>query len=141
MRCFLQGLRGLGIEVAKNLALAGPASITIYDSELVTLSDLGSNFYTTPSDVGVRTRADVSIEQLKELNPYVTITVQKVALSPQEIAEFDVVIVTDIWDRSYLQKVSNAVHAKQHGFIYGHVSGLFGSVFVDFGDVFKIYIN
>ncbi len=78
----------------------------------MTLSDLGSNFYTIPSDVGARTRADVSISQLKELNPYVTITVQKVALSPEEIAEFDVVIVTDIWDRSYLKAVSNAVHAK-----------------------------
>jgi molybdopterin/thiamine biosynthesis adenylyltransferase len=78
----------------------------------VTLSDLGSHFYTTPNDVGKRSRADVSLEQLKELNPYVTITVQKVALSPEEIAEFDVVVVTDIWDRNYLRLVSNAVHAK-----------------------------
>lgn len=51
----------MGIEIAKNLVLAGPGSITIYDSELVTLSDLGSNFYTTQKNVGKNTRAEASI--------------------------------------------------------------------------------
>jgi ubiquitin-activating enzyme E1 len=31
MRCFIYGLRGLGVEVAKNLILAGPSAVTIYD--------------------------------------------------------------------------------------------------------------
>lgn len=35
MRVFLYGLRGTGIETAKNLILAGPASVTLCDSEKV----------------------------------------------------------------------------------------------------------
>lgn len=54
-------MRGLGIEIAKNLVLAGPGSITIYDPEFVTVSDLGSNFYTTHKNVGKNTRAEASI--------------------------------------------------------------------------------
>lgn len=34
MRVFVQGMRGLGVEMAKNLVLAGPASITIFDPNM-----------------------------------------------------------------------------------------------------------
>lgn len=36
------GLGGLGIEVAKNLALAGIHSLILYDPTLVSIQDLGS---------------------------------------------------------------------------------------------------
>lgn len=45
MRVYIHGLSGVGIEVAKNLILAGPKSVTIFDEQIVKLSDLGSNFY------------------------------------------------------------------------------------------------
>jgi len=48
------------------------------------------------------------------------------------------VIVTDVWDEKYLKEVSDAVHAKGNGFVYGHVSGIFGSAFVDFGEDFTL---
>jgi ubiquitin-activating enzyme E1 len=35
MKVFIHGLRGLGIEVAKNLILAGPQEVVIMDNELV----------------------------------------------------------------------------------------------------------
>jgi ubiquitin-activating enzyme E1 len=35
LRVFIHGLRGLGVEVAKNLILAGPKAVTIHDPELV----------------------------------------------------------------------------------------------------------
>jgi ubiquitin-activating enzyme E1 len=35
MRVFMYGLKGLGLEVAKNLILAGPKSVTLCDPELV----------------------------------------------------------------------------------------------------------
>jgi molybdopterin/thiamine biosynthesis adenylyltransferase len=75
MKCYLHGLRGLGVEIAKNLILAGPSSLTLYDPTQVSMSDLGSNFYCKHGDVGVRSRAEASVAQLKELNPYVTVTV------------------------------------------------------------------
>jgi ubiquitin-activating enzyme E1 len=47
MRVYLHGLRGVGMEVAKNVCLAGPASLTLHDPEPVALGDLGSTFYFT----------------------------------------------------------------------------------------------
>jgi hypothetical protein len=58
--------------------------------------------------------------------------------SVADLSSYSVVIITDNWDKNWLVEVSNAVHAKGNGFIYGHVSGLFGSTFVDFGEVFYI---
>ena len=52
MNVLIVGARGLGVEIAKNLALAGPASVTLYDPHLVTWGDLSSNFYCRPENVG-----------------------------------------------------------------------------------------
>ena len=43
--CVVFGVKGVGIECAKNLCLTGPASVTISDDEMVTIADLGANFY------------------------------------------------------------------------------------------------
>jgi ubiquitin-activating enzyme E1 len=45
MRVLIVGLRGLGVECAKNLILAGPAQVVLYDPTIVKINDLGSNFY------------------------------------------------------------------------------------------------
>ena len=37
------GLKGVGVEAAKNLILAGPRSVTLFDPEPVTIADCGSN--------------------------------------------------------------------------------------------------
>jgi ubiquitin-activating enzyme E1 len=57
MKVFIHGIRGVGIETAKNLILAGPGHVTIHDDEMVRIEDLGANFYLEPSDVGTKTRA------------------------------------------------------------------------------------
>ena len=41
------GMRGLGVETAKNLILAGPKSVTLMDPTLVKIEDLSANFYLT----------------------------------------------------------------------------------------------
>lgn len=45
LKILIIGLRGLGIETAKNIILAGPNKVSILDPEISTLSDLGSNFF------------------------------------------------------------------------------------------------
>lgn len=44
-RVLIQGLRGVGIEAAKNLILTGAESVTVHDDTIVRIEDLGSNFY------------------------------------------------------------------------------------------------
>jgi len=62
MKVLIVGLRGLGVETAKNLILAGPALVDIYDPTIVKINDLGSNFYTKEEHVGQVSRANASVE-------------------------------------------------------------------------------
>ena len=61
MKVLIIGMRGLGVETAKNLCLAGPQSVTIYDPTEVSVSDMGANFYISQADVGNTTRAEATI--------------------------------------------------------------------------------
>ena len=58
MKVLIVGARGLGVETAKNLILAGPAQVDIYDPAIVRIEDLGSNFYLTEAHVGKVSRAE-----------------------------------------------------------------------------------
>ena len=51
------GLRGLGVETAKNIILAGPKSVTLYDPNITSWGDLSSNFNCRPEHVGAASRA------------------------------------------------------------------------------------
>ncbi|CAM9885664.1 unnamed protein product, partial [Sphacelaria rigidula] len=44
--------RGLGVEIAKNLVLAGPGVVTLADDEVVAMPDLGANFFLEEGDAG-----------------------------------------------------------------------------------------
>ena len=75
MDVLIVGLRGVGVETAKNLILAGPRSVTLYDPRPVTWGDLSSNFYCREEHVGKLSRAQASFTKLQELNNYVKIQV------------------------------------------------------------------
>ena len=62
MKVYLHGLRGIGMEIAKNLALMGVGEITIEDEKVVAIEDLGANFFLTEDDVGNKTRAEAVLE-------------------------------------------------------------------------------
>jgi len=91
MNVAIIGLRGLGVEVAKNLILAGPKSVLLFDDEITKINDLGANFYTEEKHIGKATRADACFEKLQELNPYVKVSVFKsradleAAINSQEV--------------------------------------------------------
>ncbi len=61
--------------MAKNLILAGPKQVTIYDPRIVSVEDIGRNFYCRPEHVGKISRAAASLDQLKDLNPNVHVHV------------------------------------------------------------------
>lgn len=52
----LISVKALANEVAKNLVLAGIATLTIVDHESVTEDDLGSQFFVSEEDVGKNVR-------------------------------------------------------------------------------------
>ena len=52
MNVVIVGMRGVGVEIAKNLILAGPKSVHLYDPDLVRANDLGANFYCQQAHIG-----------------------------------------------------------------------------------------
>lgn len=54
--------------------MAGVKAVTLQDTGVVELQDLGSHFYLTEADVG-KNRAAACAARLQELNPAVAVTV------------------------------------------------------------------
>ena len=44
-KVLISGLSGVGVEVAKNVILAGAKSVTLHDTTIASLADLSSQFY------------------------------------------------------------------------------------------------
>lgn len=99
MRVLLSGLRGLGAEIAKNLILAGPAKVTLHDPEIIQISDLNSNFFLQEEHVGKISRAEATVNQFKDLNPSVDVSVLNGALTTSHLENFDLVVITENFNR------------------------------------------
>lgn len=85
------GLKGLGVEIAKNIALAGVKSLTLYDPALVQLADLSAQFFLTPDDVG-KPRDAVTAPRVAELNAYTPVKVHQspgyVSTPPEPLSNY-----------------------------------------------------
>lgn len=65
--------KGLGTEIAKNLALGGIKNILLCDNQHVHITDLQTGYYYKHTDIGKR-RSDVLAPMIQELNPYIIVT-------------------------------------------------------------------
>ncbi|KAJ1610194.1 ubiquitin-activating enzyme E1 (UBA) [Cryptosporidium canis] len=141
MRVLIVGLRGLGIEIAKNIVLAGPKSVTLVDDEVCSFSDMGANFYITEDDVkkGLR-RSDACLNKLASLNEYVHVSLAHGQVTDQIILNHDIVVCADVPLSKQIEY--NDVcrsHTPNIGFISANSLGLCGSIFVDFGNSFNVF--
>ena len=133
LNVLLVGVRGLGIETAKNLALAGPKSITLYDPTIVTINDLTSNFFLSADDVGKKSRAEGSVAQLKELNSYCDVTVTP-TFTDADVGKYSVICVTEnLVGLTKLIALNEAARAANVGFILAETLGAMIYAFVDYG--------
>ena len=134
LKILIVGLRGLGIEVAKNIILAGPNSVSIYDKELVSINDLGSNFYLSYENVKNKERRDEAcLKKLSELNPYVKCDIMKGNDILPQIKYFNLLIITEIINKDKLFLLNEECRKNKVGFIYSSAIGISGFCFVDFG--------
>merc|ERR1719315_990920 len=134
----VSGLKGLGIEVAKNVILSGVKAVTLHDTEEVTMADLGAQFFLRESDVGTN-RAVASYQRAAELNSYVTMRHETGPLSEEMVKEHSVVVLTNSsmdeqlrvneWCRSASPSIA---------MIVADVKGLYAQVFTDFGPKFTV---
>jgi len=138
LKILIVGLRGLGIEICKNLILAGPKEVSISDKNICKINDLGSNFYINEDDINKKTLEDSCYDKLKSLNPYVKVTIHK-GIYKEDIKKFDVIIITEIMKLEDLYELNNFSRKNNINFIYTLNLGLTGFLFNDFGENHSIY--
>lgn len=132
----ISGLKGLGVEVAKNVILSGVKSVTLHDPEKCEMADLSSQFYLTEADIG-KNRAEACYQHLAELNNYVPVTPYTGSLNEEYLKKFRVVVLTDSSLEEQL-RISEITHEAGIALIIASTKGLFGQVFCDFGDNFVV---
>ncbi|XP_068718241.1 ubiquitin-like modifier-activating enzyme 1 [Montipora capricornis] len=132
----ISGLKGLGVEIAKNVALGGVKSVTLHDTGSVELSDLSSQFFLRADDVG-KNRAQVSLPRISELNSYVRMSVHTEKLTENFLGQFQVVVLTESSLEEQLW-AGDFCHARGIKFIIADTRGLFGQIFCDFGESFTV---
>ncbi|KAM7169853.1 ubiquitin-like modifier-activating enzyme 7 isoform 1-T1 [Macrochelys suwanniensis] len=132
----VSGMKGLGVEIAKNIILAGVKSVTVHDPGNTQWSDLSSQFFLSESDVG-RNRAVASQQRLAELNSYVPVTAYTGELSESFLTAFQVVVLSNSPLEEQLH-VSDICHARSICFVLADTKGLAGQLFCDFGENFVV---
>ena len=144
LRVLIIGMRGLGVETAKNIILCGSYQVDIYDPNPVRINDLGSNFYLSKDDVNNKNRDEACLKNLSSLNPYVKVSLLKlnsVKYTQEYINEFchiipnyDIIVFTEIQPTNFLIQINEECRKKNVKMIYSTSLGLVCSIFVDFGN-------
>lgn len=146
------GCSGLGVEIGKNCVLAGINSLMIYDPSPANYYDMGGNFYLTEKDVKDGKAKDAVCQpKLAQLNPYVQVSVATGKSSggadPWSLEALTAVVtdmkascvvITCPLPNAVLIGLNDVCRSQKSSFIYSLATGVFGSVFCDFGDAFVV---
>jgi len=137
MRVLIVGLRGVGVEVAKNLILAGPGGVTLVDDHLTEMRDLGSNFFLRKEHVGKKARAQACVGELQALNRLVDVRTHSGPVTKDLVRSHTAMIMCGA-SREDAIKWNEYARLVKIGFFLVGVHGLFGYGFADLGDEFQI---
>ena len=132
----ISGLGGLGLEVAKNIILAGVKSVTLHDTKRVTMKDLSSQYFLKKEHLN-QNRAAVSKSSLSELNSYVPIYLLEQNLTKECLKNFNIVVLTES-SLEEQKEINKFCHYNGIKFINSNTYGLFGQIFCDFGEGFIV---
>ncbi|KAG7279855.1 hypothetical protein CRUP_016182 [Coryphaenoides rupestris] len=133
----ISGMRGLGVEIAKNVILGGVKSVTVHDQGVAEWRDLSSQFYLREADLGSN-RAEVSHPRLAELNSYVPVTAYTGSLYNDYLTQFEVVVLTNS-SLEEQRQLGDYCHSKGIMLVIADTRGLFGQLFCDFGDDMLVF--
>ena len=137
-RILIYGMRGLGVEVAKNIILKGPEKVTIFDPEIANIRDMNSNFYLDETDINVKRRDQAVLKKLELLNENVSVDFLNKYIQIEDIFEiilnYNIIIITEPIPNNISIKIDRICRKNKIFFIYGAVCGLACFLFNDFGD-------
>ena len=133
MRVLIVGLRGVGIEAAKNLALQGAGAITVHDNKPTQMQDLGVNFFLNEGDVSKGTpRAAACAPRIQELNPLCTVS-EATELGDEVILQHSAVVITEPTAVAELVRLNEFCRANGVAFFFAFTGGVHMSIFADLG--------
>ena len=132
-RVLIIGCDGLGVELAKNIVLSG-VSVALYDKAIIDNFDVTSNIYITKDDIG-KDKDVVVKDRIAELNSYAKVEIVNQTQIEEE--KFTVVVTANqvIEKESMYNKIARSLKVP---FIGIQSRGVFGRLFNDFGDDFKV---
>lgn len=135
MKVIVFGMRGLGIEISKNIILSGISELCIFDDTICSISDLSSNFYISEEDVNKKRRDEACLDKIRELNREINIDIfEDLETMKNNIKNYDILVISEILDIQTLIEYNYICRANNKKFIYSSALGLSGFVFNDFGD-------
>jgi len=144
---FLSGAGALGVEIAKNIVLAGCKSFVLHDDKPISKRDLSGQFFLNGEDKQP-TRGGACLNRLQSLNFYVKVTAIGTAPVPKDPAMYeqepwnfhqkDVIVLTES-DYETIVAVNDYCHKKGIKFMACDAHGVYGRIFNDFGDQFEVY--
>ncbi|XP_030643913.1 ubiquitin-like modifier-activating enzyme 6 isoform X2 [Chanos chanos] len=141
---FLSGLGAVGVEIAKNIVLAGVKSVTLHDNKPCETWDLGTSFFVREEDIqNQKKRVEAAYQRVAELNPYVQVGVSNIALDDSTdlsfLKRYQCVVLTET-RLSLLKRVDAFCRSQKPPvkFISCDVFGICARVFCDFGDEFEV---
>ncbi|XP_023668301.2 ubiquitin-like modifier-activating enzyme 6 isoform X1 [Paramormyrops kingsleyae] len=141
---FLSGLGGVGVEIAKNIVLAGVKAVTVHDTKLCETWNLGTNFFIREEDVlSQMKRVEAVHSRIAALNPYVQVGKSSCVLDEGTdlsfLKKYQCVILTEA-SLALQKKVNNFCHSQEPPikFISCDVFGICTRVFCDFGEAFEV---
>jgi len=133
LRVLIIGLKGVGVETAKNIILAGPGAVTLYDNHPVENQDLGTNFFLKKEYIG-KPRAQCCVDMLCQLNPFVEVSCYEGQINNEFLARFGSVIVTDNVPLEDLIAWNTFCHSHNIQFFIAINRGVTAFVFSDYGN-------
>uniref|UniRef100_A0A672YZ73 E1 ubiquitin-activating enzyme n=1 Tax=Sphaeramia orbicularis TaxID=375764 RepID=A0A672YZ73_9TELE len=132
----IAGMRGLGVEIAKNVILSGVKSVTVQDEGHTGWTDLSTQFFLNESHLG-QNRATCSLPQLSSLNSHVHVSAHPGPLDKDLLLKFQVVVLTDS-SLDDQKRFGDFCHSHGIKFIVADTKGLCGQLFCDFGKDFMV---
>ena len=147
LKILIIGLGGLGIETSKNIILSGPEKVLLFDSKMISITDLGSNYFINSKDININRRDDASLKELSKLNPFTKVESLNNFENISQVLEnililnVNVVVITEMISLEILKKINNLCRNNNIKFIYGVVTGLCSFIFSDFGKEHYVYNN
>lgn len=111
----------------------------MFDPEPAAISDLSSQFFLHPDDVG-KPRAAVTVPRVAELNAYTPVSEHPAQCLTEDLSQlrrYQVVVLTGTSLKDQLT-ISEYCHQNGIFIVIADIFGLFGSIFTDFGRDFAI---